>query len=168
MTIANKITLARIALIPLIIFLLLARINGLAVALFLLVSFSDALDGYVARRYNQVSDLGKYLDPLADKILIITALIALVSVGLAAVLPVIFLVSRELIVQGLRINAARSNNIFAASPLAKWKTVIQVAAVTMLILDLPLANEVLWISVLLAWLSGGAYLWQSQMLKKLR
>lgn len=167
MTQANQITLGRIALIPLIIILLLARVNGIAVALFLLLSFSDAVDGYVARRLNQVSDLGKFLDPLADKLLIISVLIVLVSLGRAEVIAVLILVSREFLVQGLRINAARTNNMIAASPIAKWKTGTQVAAVAMLIIGLPLSNLVLWLSVLLGLMSGGAYLWQSQIIKEL-
>jgi CDP-diacylglycerol--glycerol-3-phosphate 3-phosphatidyltransferase len=167
LTQANQITLGRIALIPLIIILLLARVNGIAVALFLLLSFSDAVDGYVARRLNQVSDLGKFLDPLADKLLIISVLIVLVSLGRAEVIAVLILVSREFLVQGLRINAARTNNMIAASPIAKWKTGTQVAAVAMLIIGLPLSNLVLWLSVLLGLMSGGAYLWQSQIIKEL-
>lgn len=165
MTIANYVTLGRLFLIPLLIVLLLCQINGLGVVLFLLLSFSDAVDGYIARRYNQVSELGKFLDPLADKVLVTSALIVLVGTGQAAVLPVVILVAREFIVQGIRINEARYQRIVAASPVAKWKTGTQVVAVTMLILNLPLAGAVLWLSVIFSLLSGGAYLWQSRLLK---
>ena len=77
MTLANKVTLLRIALIPLCLIFLLAGFYGLAAVIFLLLSLSDAIDGYIARKYNQVSELGKMLDPLADKILVMTVLIGL-------------------------------------------------------------------------------------------
>lgn len=168
MTLANYVTLARIAFIPLIIILLSYRINGLAVIIFLVLSFSDAIDGYIARRYNQVSDLGKFLDPLADKILVTTVLIALVGLGKAEAIPVMIIVARELLVQGLRISAAKSQVIIAAAPVAKWKTAVQIVAVAMLTLRLPYAEGVLWLAVVLSIISGGAYLWQSKILKQLR
>ena len=168
MTIANYITLGRLCLIPLLIILLLFRINGLGVIFFLLLSFSDAVDGYIARRFNQVSDLGKFLDPLADKVLVTTVLIVLVGQGQASSLPVIILVAREFIVQGVRINEAKYQRIIAASPVAKWKTGAQIVAIAMLILNLPFAGAVLWLSVVLSLISGGAYLWQSRILKQLK
>lgn len=168
MTIANYVTLSRIALIPLLILLLSLRINGLAVMLFLVLSFTDAIDGYIARRFHQVSDLGKFLDPLADKALVSSVLILLASLGKANTIAVIILVVRELLVQGIRINAARYKKIIAAIPVAKWKTVVQVVAISMLILALPYANWVLWLSVVLSLISGGVYLWQSRILKQLR
>jgi CDP-diacylglycerol--glycerol-3-phosphate 3-phosphatidyltransferase len=76
-------------------------------------------------------------------------------------------VVRDLIVSGIRITAAQSNNIIAASNLAKWKTGTQIAAVAMLILSLPLSNLVLWVAVILSYISGSAYLWQSKTLKLL-
>ena len=136
--------------------------------MFLILSFSDAIDGYIARRFDQVSDLGKFLDPLADKVLVASVLVLLSSLGKADPYAVIILVARELIVQGIRINAARHKKIIAAIPVAKWKTGTQVAAVAMLILSLPYANWVLWLSVMLSLISGGAYLWQSRILKQLR
>jgi CDP-diacylglycerol--glycerol-3-phosphate 3-phosphatidyltransferase len=168
LTIANYVTLSRIAFIPLIIILLSYRIDGLAVILFLVLSFSDAIDGYIARRFHQVSDLGKFLDPLADKVLVITVLIALVGQGKADSIPVMFIVVRELLVQGIRISAAKNQKIIAAAPVAKWKTATQIVAVSMLILRLPYADWVLWLAVVLSIISGGAYLWQSRILKLLK
>ena len=165
MTIANWVTLLRIVLIPLIIGLLLYGLNGLAVIAFLILSFSDAIDGYIARRFNQISDLGKFLDPLADKILVISVLIVLVGLGKADSIPVIIIVARELMVQGIRISAAATKGIMAASPIAKWKTATQIVAVAMLILNLPYDAWVLWLATGLSILSGGAYLWQSKILK---
>ncbi len=163
MTVPNYITLARIVLIPLIIVLLLMRLNGLAVIAFLLLSFSDAIDGYIARKYNQVSELGKFLDPLADKILVTAVLICLVGLGKADSIPVMIIVARELF-----INATRSRKIFAASPTAKWKTFSQIVAVAMLMLDLPYADWALWLAVILSVVSGGGYLWQTNLLKQLK
>jgi len=162
LTLANYVTLARIALIPLNIGFLLLGINGLGAVLFLLLSFSDAIDGYIARRFNQVSELGKFLDPLADKILVITVLITLVGQGKADSVPVIILVAREFLVSGLRVCAARAGQIFPASPLAKGKTAVQMIAVFLLILKLPFAGLTIWLAVALALFSGGVYLWQNK------
>ena len=163
MTLANKVTLLRIALIPLCLIFLLAGFYGLAAVILLLLSLSDAIDGYIARKYNQVSELGKMLDPLADKILVMTVLIGLTGLGKASPLAVMLIGARELLIASLR-----TDNIFAASPLAKWKTIAQVAAVLMLMLNLPLANLVLWAAVLLSLISGGIYLWQSPTFRQLR
>ena len=168
MTLANYVTLARIALIPLVILFLLGRVNGLAAVFFLVLSFSDAIDGYIARRLNQVSELGKILDPIADKILVITVLIALVGLQKADPVPVMILLVREFLVQGVRISASQEKKVIAAIPLAKWKTAAHVLAVFMLILSLPLANLALWISVILSLVSGGVYAWRSKILKQLK
>lgn len=162
MTLANRITLLRIAAIPLCLLFLLMGFYGLATVVFLLLSFSDAIDGYVARKYHQVSEIGKQLDPLADKILVITVLIGLTSLGRTPVIPVIILTVRELIVASFR-----TKKVFAASPIAKWKTFFQIIAVVMLMLNLPLAGWALWFSVLLSLLSGGVYLWQIKIINRL-
>lgn len=163
MTLANKITLGRIALIPLCVIFLLSGLLGLAALLFVLLSLTDLVDGYVARKYNQVSELGKMLDPLADKVLVISVLIGLTAIGRADPVPVIIIAAREFLIASIR-----TSKIFAASPLAKWKTAAQTLAVFMLFFALPLADVVLWLAVLLSLVSGWAYLWQSQFLKQLR
>lgn len=159
MTLANRITLIRLALIPLCIAFLLTGLLGLAAVVFLLLSLSDAVDGYVARKYNQVSELGKKLDPLADKILVLTVLIGLTGIGKADPLPVMLICAREFLVASFR-----STKIFPASPLAKWKTVLQTVAVLMLMLNLPLAGLILWLAVALSLITGGNYLWQNKIL----
>jgi CDP-diacylglycerol--glycerol-3-phosphate 3-phosphatidyltransferase len=163
LTIANRLTLGRIALIPLCIIFLLSGLLGLAALLFVLLSLTDLLDGYLARKYNQVSELGKMLDPLADKILVVSVLIGLTAIGRADPVPVIIIAAREFLVASIR-----TSKIFAASPLAKWKTLTQNIAVFLLFFALPLADVVLWLAVLLSLVSGWAYLWQSQFLKQLR
>ncbi|MDI6731456.1 MAG: CDP-diacylglycerol--glycerol-3-phosphate 3-phosphatidyltransferase [Candidatus Margulisbacteria bacterium] len=164
LTLANKVTFLRLALIPLNLILLLFGLNGLAALLFLFLSLSDVVDGYIARKYNQVSELGKLIDPLADKILVITVLIALVEQGLASSAPVMLLAAREFIVFGVRVMAAKAGTILPAIPSAKWKTALQLTAVLMLMFDLPFANLALWVAVLLALFSGGEYLWQNRTL----
>jgi CDP-diacylglycerol--glycerol-3-phosphate 3-phosphatidyltransferase len=163
LTLANKVTLARIALIPFCLAFLLTGFYGLAAVAFVILAFSDAIDGYIARKYNQVSDLGKQLDPLADKILVMTVLIGLTALGKAGALPVMLIFVREFIIASIR-----GKKVFAASPIAKWKTIIQMVAVFMCILSLPLSELALWLAVILSYISGGAYLWQSQLLKQLR
>lgn len=163
MTLANRITLLRIALLPLCIIFLLSGLLGLAAVIFLILSLSDILDGYIARKYHQVSEIGKMLDPLADKILVISVLVGLASLGKADPLAVMLICARELVVSSLR-----SSNLFPASPVAKWKTVFQVVAVLMLMLSLPLADVVLWLAVLLSLFSGGIYLWQSRIFEQLK
>ncbi len=165
MTLANQVTLARIVLIPLILAALYFGLYGLAAILFLAVSLSDVIDGYIARRFHQVSDLGKLLDPLADKVLVLAVLIALVGLQKVPSLPVIIIVIREILVAGIRSEAPV---IFGAIPIAKWKTAAQVLAIFMLILSLPLADLVLWISIVLSLVSGGIYIWQSKILEQLK
>lgn len=163
MTLANKVTLTRIALIPICLAFLLATMYGLATVVFLLLCFSDAIDGYIARKYNQVSELGKLLDPLADKILVMTVLIGLASLGKADAVAVMLICSREFLVASIR-----AQKIFGASPIAKWKTVSQMLAIIMLMLNLPLAKMVLWFAVLLSLISGASYIWQSKFFQQLR
>jgi len=163
LTLANRITLGRIVLIPLCLVFLLAGLYGLAAVAFLLLSFSDAIDGYIARKHKHVSELGKKLDPLADKILVTSMLIGLTSLGKAESIPVIIICARELAVASFR-----TNRSFSASALAKWKTASQVVAVVMLMLNLPLAGGVLWLAVLLSLITGGAYLWRIHFFNRLK
>ena len=128
MTLANKVTLARIALIPFCLVFLLTGFYGLAAVVFVVLCFSDAIDGYVARKYNQVSELGKQLDPLADKLLVMNVLVVLTALGKAGALPVMLILTREFIITGIR-----ARKVFAASPIAKWKALVQMLAVFMCI-----------------------------------
>ena len=130
MTTASKITLVRVALIPFfMLFLLLSIANPaldymryIAVAIFVIASVSDFLDGYIARHYNQVSDFGKFLDPLADKLLVTAALIIMVEWGRMPAWAVIIIVAREFAVTGLRLVAANGGRVIAAGWSGKIKT----------------------------------------------
>src|SRR3989441_11767277 len=120
--------------------LLLMRFPGhdqLAAALFIASSFTDTLDGQIARRRGLVSDLGKFLDPLADKLLVLSVLIVLVQEGLAAAWVVVVIFSRELLITILRSVGASQGHVIGAAPRGKTKTVTQMAAVTLFILQPP-------------------------------
>ena len=136
----NKLTLARIFLVPFIIVFLIAGEkvpNYTAGAIFLAAVLTDWLDGRIARSTKQVTTLGKLLDPIADKLLISTALISLVQVGRAPAWMVVLIVGRELAIMGLRTIAASQSIIIHASDFGKYKMLAEVAAVTLLILDWP-------------------------------
>jgi len=154
----NLITIGRILLIPLFLYFLLTIQPVFAAVLFLLLSLTDTLDGFLARKFGLESDLGKFLDPIADKILVISALIGLLEIRFIPAIPVILIVARDLIVSAVRLSAAKEGLVIAASPWGKAKTVLQVLAIFMLILNLPYAVPVLWFSVLLTLVSGVDYL----------
>jgi len=142
LNLANKITCTRILLIPVFMFFLLTKSiqplgSYISVAIFTIAALTDTVDGYVARFQKQVTVLGKFLDPLADKLLISAALVALVEVKQLSSWVAIVIIAREFAVSGLRIVAAAENKIIAASFLGKIKTFFQVAAVIAVILDLP-------------------------------
>lgn len=140
MNLPNKLTLGRIFLVPfIIVFLVVGEKvpNYTAGAIFLAAVLTDWLDGHIARSTRQVTTLGKLLDPIADKLLISTALIALVQVGRAPAWMVVLIVGRELAITGLRTIAASQSVIIHASDFGKYKMLAEVAAVSFLILDWP-------------------------------
>ncbi len=170
MNLPNKITLGRIFLVHFIIVFLVAGEkvpNYTAGAIFLAAVLTDWLDGQIARNTRQVTTLGKLLDPIADKLLISTALIALVQVGRAPAWMVVLIVGRELAITGLRTIAASQSIIIHASDFGKYKMMAEVAAVTFLILDWPpewafigissLGVLCLWAAIVLSVVSGVDY-----------
>ena len=135
---ANVLTLGRVVLIPLFLVLLLTGLPGrwapwLAAAVFALLAATDAVDGYLARSRNEVTTFGKFIDPLADKLLVTAALIGLVQLGEVPAWIAILIISREFIVSGLRLVAVAEGKVIAASPLGKSKTVAQTVAILMFI-----------------------------------
>jgi CDP-diacylglycerol--glycerol-3-phosphate 3-phosphatidyltransferase len=149
----NLLTLSRLAAIPVLMALLLVRFPGhdqLAAALFVVSSLTDTLDGQIARRRAMVSDLGKFLDPLADKLLVLSVLIVLVQEGLVAAWVVVVIFSRELLITILRSVGASQGRVISAAPLGKTKTVTQMAAVALLILQRPYPGLVLVAAVAVA------------------
>jgi CDP-diacylglycerol--glycerol-3-phosphate 3-phosphatidyltransferase len=134
----NGLTIVRVLAIPIILLLLFSsgRFYQIFTAfLFLLVAITDTVDGYLARRQGMVTTLGKFLDPLADKLLVVTALIALVPARAIPVWMVIVIVGREIAVTGLRGIAVSQDIVISASALGKYKTVFEVASISFLIFD---------------------------------
>ncbi len=137
LNIPNSLSLVRILTAPVLVLLLLSPAETLSVVsavLFVLVCITDWLDGYIARKYNQTTALGKFLDPLADKLLITTAFIMLIPLGRVPAWVVALMLSREMAVTGLRAMAATSGKIISASWLGKLKTVSQIVCLVPLML----------------------------------
>ena len=130
----------------------------IAVTIFSIASLTDAIDGYIARKNHQITNFGKFLDPLADKILVIAVLITMVELQLFPSIPVVIIITREFIVSGLRMVAASEGVVIAASHGGKLKTVTQLIGIIMLMLGLPYAMAVMWFSVVLTVWSGVEYL----------
>src|SRR2546429_6332642 len=150
-------------------FLVLARFDyhdQIAAAVFVVFSLTDTMDGQLARRRGSVSDLGKFLDPLADKLFVLSVLIVLVQEELVAAWVVVVIFSRELLITLLRTVAASQGRALAAAPLGKTKTVTQVVAVTLLILQRPYpwlglpAILAVAFAVLFTLSSGVDYMWR--------
>lgn len=140
MNLPNKLTILRVIMIPFFVFFMLAPYfegygNYIAVAIFIVASFTDFLDGYLARRDNLVTNFGKFMDPLADKLLVCSALICLVETGQLASWMVIIIISREFIISGFRLIASDNGVVIAASYWGKFKTVFQMIMVIMLIIN---------------------------------
>jgi len=149
----NSLTLLRIFLVPFLVVVLLTKFDGreyVGLAIFLIAAITDLLDGYFARKYKKVTKLGILLDPIADKLLISSALISLVELGLAPAWMIVIIVGREFAVSGLRMIASQQGVTIAASPLGKGKTVTQVIAVALLILGYEL-GEFIWLGKTALW-----------------
>lgn len=143
MNLPNQLTIFRVILIPFFVFFLLAPYfegygNFIAVAIFIIASFTDFLDGHLARKHNLVTNFGKFMDPLADKLLVSSALICLIEKGLLASWIVVIIISREFIISGFRLIASDNGVVIAASYWGKFKTVFQMLMVITLILNFPI------------------------------
>lgn len=135
MNLPNRLTIARICIVPVFLVVLLAQdyisLHYLwALILFLVASYTDHLDGRIARKNHQVTNFGKFMDPLADKILVLSALVCFVQFGLADSWVVILILAREFMVTGIRLIAAESGQVIAANRWGKAKTVSQIIAIT--------------------------------------
>ena len=142
MNLPNKLTLFRVILIPFFVFFLLAPYfegygNYLAVAIFIVASITDFLDGKIARKYNLVTNFGKIMDPLADKLLVCSALICLIQLESIPAWVVIIIIAREFIISGFRLIASDNGVVIAASYWGKFKTAFQMLTVIVLILNIP-------------------------------
>ncbi len=168
----NFLTLVRILLIPVFVVIFLVPTPDrslLAAVVFTVAAVTDLLDGYIARRTGQVTKLGKLLDPIADKLLVLSALILLVNIDRVSAVVALLIIARELAVTGIRAIAAGERLIIAAEVTGKYKMALQVVAIVMLILEgtwlaefgnLHLAGTgTLYLSLVLGYISGGQYVW---------
>lgn len=165
----NKLTIARVVMIPFFVAFLMYDIVGdagkwVALVIFIAASLTDTLDGYLARKYHLVTNFGKFMDPLADKLLVCSALICFTSTGQLAAWITIIIIAREFIISGFRLIAADNQIVIAASMWGKVKTVCQMFMVILLILNWPflifqiLALVVTWAALILTVVSLIDYL----------
>lgn len=166
----NWLSLSRIAAVPLVVILLVfgqgGQVSSIAAALvFLLATLTDLLDGYLARRYQLITNFGRFLDPLADKLLNSAALIMLIPLDRAAAWLVFFIIGREIAVTGLRGIAAAQGIVIDASSLGKQKTLTQNIAIFLLLWHFPvwglnlhmIGTVLLWLALVFTYWSGGQY-----------
>ncbi|MCS6898002.1 MAG: CDP-diacylglycerol--glycerol-3-phosphate 3-phosphatidyltransferase [Nitrospira sp.] len=166
----NVLTLGRIVLIPIFVLVFMEPTperSLLAAVIFTAAAVTDLLDGYIARRTGQITKLGKLLDPIADKLLVLSALILLVNVDRVGALVAILIIARELTVTGIRAMAAGERMIIAAQTMGKYKMALQVVAIVLLILDGTWLAEIgnvylvgtatLYLSLVLGYISGWQY-----------
>ena len=159
MNLPNKLTILRVILIPFFVVFMLFDITGaadkwIALVIFCVASLTDMLDGKIAIKYNLVTNFGKFMDPLADKLLVCTALICLTSMNRLNVIVVLVIIAREFIISGFRLVASDNGIVIAASYWGKFKTVSQMALIIVLIMDLGgvwnvVGTVLTWVALLL-------------------
>ena len=172
MNLPNKLTIFRVILIPFFVVFMLAPIcpgyaNYIAVAIFIVASLTDLLDGKIARKYNLVTNFGKFMDPLADKLLVCSAMICLIPSGKLPTAVVIVIIAREFIISGFRLVASDNGVVIAANYWGKFKTVSQMAMIIVLIADLGgvfdmVGTVLIWIATALTVISLVDYVWANR------
>ena len=164
----NKLTILRMILVPFFLVSFYIEIKNLGSSLiistiiFAVASITDFFDGYLARKYNLVTDFGKFMDPLADKILVAAAMICLVGASRMPAWMAVLIISREYAISILRAIAAASGKVIAASSGGKIKTVTQIVAIIMLLLNIPFAMYVMIIAVVATFYSGVEYIYKNR------
>ena len=174
MNLPNRLTILRTLMIPVFLFFLLTDYAGncskwIAVIEFILASLTDFLDGHIARKYNLVTNFGKFMDPLADKLLVSSAMIALVGMHRLSSIVAIIIIAREFIISGFRLIAAENGIVIAANYWGKFKTASQMVMIILLILHFDniaafviLEQIFIWISLALTIISLITYIWQNR------
>lgn len=173
MNLPNQLTMFRVILIPFFVFFLLypgfdGYGNYIATAIFIVASLTDLADGKIARKYNLVTNFGKFMDPLADKLLVCAAMICLIETGQLASWIVIIIISREFIISGFRLVASDNGIVIAASYWGKFKTAFQMLMIIVLTLriDRPffdmLGAALTYIALLLTVISLADYIWKNK------
>lgn len=152
----NKLTVIRVLMIPFFVAFMLYEIvpgfdKWIALAIFALASLTDFFDGYLARKHNLITNFGKFMDPLADKLLVGSAIIALITWGKIEAWIVIVIISREFIISGFRLVASDAGIVIAAGSWGKWKTVIQMIMIIVMIADF--GGVFILVELILKWLS---------------
>lgn len=162
----NKLTVLRFILVP---FFLIAayyeyskEMLVISAIIFSIASFTDFLDGYIARKNNIVTDFGKFMDPLADKVLVAAALLFLIQIGRVEAWLVVIIITREYAISIIRAIASNNGKVIAASGGGKIKTITQMLAIIMLLLNLPFANLMMYLCVFLTIYSGVEYIWKNR------
>lgn len=169
MNLANKITIFRVFLIPIFMIVLHMNVpnsNVYAAIIFIFAALTDTLDGYIARSRNLITDFGKFVDPLADKLLVTSALVSLVGFGKIPAWVVVTILSREFIITGFRTIAASEGKTIAASSWGKIKTITQLIAIPLLLLNnigfrtlnIPMDQIMLYLALIFTIISGVDYL----------
>lgn len=166
MNLPNKLTIFRVILIPFFVAFMLVDITNvdkwIALVIFIVASLTDLLDGKIARKYNLVTNFGKFMDPLADKLLVCSALVCLVAMARIPAWVVIVIISREFIISGFRLIASDNGVVIAASYFGKFKTTFQMIMICLMIADIEaiaiLTDVVMWIAVILTIISLIDYL----------
>ncbi|QCX32294.1 CDP-diacylglycerol--glycerol-3-phosphate 3-phosphatidyltransferase [Caloramator sp. E03] len=165
MNLANKITILRIILVPVFLFILAIKVKYgiyIATSVFIVAALTDTLDGYIARSRNQVTKFGKFLDPLADKLIVTAALISLVEMKKLPTWVVMIIIAREFAITGLRAVAASEGVVIAASKWGKAKTVTQIIAIVASLTGLPYSNYLITIAVIITIISGVDYIYKNR------
>ena len=173
MNLPNKLTVLRVIMIPFFVVFMLTDITGgaskyIALAIFCVASFTDFLDGHLARKHNLVTNFGKFMDPLADKLLVCSAMICLIPSGKLETWIVLVIIAREFIISGFRLVASDNGIVIAASYWGKFKTVSHMTMIIMLILDFQhpayqfAAGVVTGIGLALTVVSLADYVWKNR------
>ena len=163
MNLPNKLTVLRVIMVPFFVFFMLTNVGGpankwIALILFCVASLTDMLDGKIARKYNLVTNFGKFMDPLADKLLVCSAMICMIEMEKLPAWIVIVIIAREFIISGFRLVASDNGIVIAASYWGKFKTVFQMAMIIVLIADFGgvfdiIAQVLIWIALALTIIS---------------
>lgn len=165
MNLANKITILRMLLVPVFLFFVLVNVpygSYIATVVFIISALTDTLDGYIARSRNQITKFGKFMDPLADKLLVTAALVALVEKGTLSTGVVMIIIAREFAITGFRTLAAADGIVIAASSWGKAKTVTQIIAIVAALLQLPYNQILMGAAVVITLISGVDYIYKNR------
>lgn len=171
MNIANKITVFRVALVPIFMLVLYSDLDNseiIAGLIFIFASLTDTLDGYLARSRNLITNFGKFADPLADKILVSAALISLVEMGKIPGWIVVVIIAREFTITGFRVLAASNGITIAASPLGKFKTITQLLAIVLVLFNnfpfdsFPMDQIMIYLAFFFTVISGVDYIYKNK------